>query len=250
MPGPPENSRAGEAAACSCRVGAEPATLAWLPGTHSSALTTPTQTSGSPSPSQGPPPSKPWLPHPPTPGSGPGVGTPGLSLATWQPHLLSCCLLGRRTRAPHLGVANEAASLSCLPPWALSPEGGRGWVGQGRARSQTHLVKELVLRQVPDVLGLIRRRETRSDREAWLVVEGHAPGTTAQGLSEPGAPQPQAATATALQWVRLVPSVTRLGWGWGSGRLGVWGRLCRDCPGLRLPLEMKRLRAHEDFFFQ
>lgn len=36
--------------------------------------------------------------------------------------------------------------------------------------AQTYLVKELVLRQVPDVPRLIRRRKTRSDTESSLVM--------------------------------------------------------------------------------
>lgn len=67
-------------------------------------------------------------------------------------------------------MADEAATLCC--PLGSEPRKGAEELrvkGRG-ARSQTYLVKELVLGQVPDVPRLVHGRKTRGNTESPLVV--------------------------------------------------------------------------------
>lgn len=60
-----------------------------------------------------------------------------------------------------------------------------------RRGRQTYLVKELVLSQVPDVPRLSRKRKTRSDTEAWLVVRDTLQVLPLVASRHQGAPGPR-----------------------------------------------------------
>lgn len=136
-------------------------------------------------------------------------------------------------------------------------EGGR--VKDRGAWSQTYLVKELVLREVPDVPRLIRGRKTGSDTEkAWLAVRSTLRALF-RSLSAPGAPQPRAAS-----WqVRPVPlgPLCAPGANTGdalplAGSAGPQGDSGSGAASVGMPqaqfppMKMKRLYTHEDFFYK